>query len=325
MQQVELKVLKSKPRDRSRYMDLSGLINARLIVDSDSYLHVGTGKEKFNVDVSKVKNLYAKMKSIDERFLRQVPLIRGYQEFASLASGIVILPGSSIKGNVRARLELSFHGFQGNVRSCFTKAGVIMEAPMGVTGWRHQKVWGSVIFENRREKCDFTKDDNICLICDIFGTSGLKSLVNFSDFIGFNIKLEYLDLPYGIKVEAVPPNSAFSGVIDFMNLKDYELGLLLLGMRVIDGRVGRRAILGRFKYRSLMGDKKFGRVRFVIDEIKLSNFSSKLTVGPIHLNPEETATGEKLDKLCKSLAELSYGKFKDEIEIVEEVEKIDKL
>ncbi|MEM3986476.1 MAG: RAMP superfamily CRISPR-associated protein [Candidatus Methanomethylicia archaeon] len=325
MRRIELRVLKNKPRDRSRYIDLSGSIDVRLIVDSDSYLYVGTGVEKFSVDINKVKNLYAKMKNINERFLRQVQLTQGYQEFASLISGTVVLPGSSIKGNVRTRLELSFHGFQGNVRSCFTKAGIIRKARVGAIGWRHQKVWGNVVFENRRKKCDFTKEDNVCLICDIFGTSGLKSLVDFSDFIGLNIKLEYLDLPYGIKVEAAPPESTFSGRIDFMNLKDYELGLLLLGMKIIDGRVGRRILLGRFKYRSLMGNKKFGRVKFIIDKIKLSNFSSKLTLGSICLNPEEAATGENLDKLCKSLVELSYEKFKDEIEIVDEVEKIDEL
>lgn len=324
MQRIELKVLRSKPRDRGRYMDLSGSIDVKLIVDANSYLHVGTGREKFSVDVNKVKSLYAKVKTIDERFLKQITLVRDYQEFASLISG-VILPGSSIKGNVRARLELSFHGFKGNVRSCFIRAGAIMEAPVGVSGWRHQKLWEDVVFEDRGRPCDLTKVGEVCLICDIFGTSGLKSLVNFSDFVGLNVKLEYLDLPYDIKVEAAPPNSTFNGRIDFMNLKDYELGLLLIGMGITDRRIGRTVLLGRFKYRSLMGDKKFGRVRFVVDKIKLNHFSTKLTLGPICLNPGETVVGEGLDGICKSLVGLSLEKFKDEIKIVDEVGKIDEL
>jgi CRISPR/Cas system CSM-associated protein Csm3 (group 7 of RAMP superfamily) len=324
MQQIRLNVLRSKPRQRDTYRDLCGSMYVSIIADN-SYLHVGSGREKFEVDLKKLKDIYARRKRIDVSVLKELQLKIGYSEFASTTMGTVI-PGSSVKGNVRARLELSFHGFNGNVRSCFLKASRLTKlAGEGESGWRHQRVWGETILEDRGFPCDYTKMDNVCLICDLFGTAGLKSLIEFSDFIGLNVRLEALDLPYGMKVYAALQGSEFSGEISFINLKDYELGLLLLGMGIVNDSTGRSVILGRFKYRKLMDDKKFGRVKYKINKINLSKFSDKLAIGNLTINPGSSIEGEKLNTICRELANLSLKHFQNELRIVDEVEILEKL
>jgi len=318
MQQIRLNVLRSKPRQRDTYKDLCGSMNVSIIADN-SYLHVGSGREKFEVDLKKLKEIYARRKRIDASVLKELQLKTGYSEFTSTTMGTVI-PGSSVKGNVRARLELSFHGFNGNVRSCFLKV-----SKKGKGSWRHQKVWGKTVFENRGPPCNYTETGDVCLVCDLFGTAGLKSLIEFSDFVGLNVRLEALDLPYGMKVYAAPQGSEFSGEISFMNLKDYELGLLLLGMGIVNGSTGRSVILGRFKYRGLMDNKKFGRVKYKINKINLSKFSDKLAIGNLTINPGSSIEGEKLNTICKELANLSLKHFQNELRIVDEVEILEKL
>ncbi|MCS7369530.1 MAG: RAMP superfamily CRISPR-associated protein [archaeon GBS-70-058] len=323
MQQARLNVLRSSPRDRGVYRDLCGLMDVSLFPDN-SYLHVGSGREVFEVDLKRLKEVYGRRRRIDESVIRELRLKTGYSEFASTAMGVVI-PGSTVKGNVRARLELSFHGFNGKVRSCFLRASRIVKVEKGGSGWRHQRVWSETVFEDRGPPCDYTRMDNVCLICDLFGTAGLKSLIEFSDFIGSNVKLEALDLPYGMKVYAAPPGSEFNGEISFMNLKDYELGLLLLGMGVMNGSFGRSVILGRFKYRGLMDNKKFGIVKYKVNRISLNRYSSKLVINDLTINPGDHIEGEKLDTLCKVLANLSLKHFENEFRIVDEVEILEKL
>jgi CRISPR-associated protein Csa1 len=206
-----------------------------------------------------------------------------------------------------------------------TGYALAIEAEEGESGWRHQRVWGETILEDRGFPCDYTKMDSVCLICDLFGTAGLKSLIEFSDFIGLNVRLEALDLPYGMKVYAAPQGSEFSGEISFMNLKDYELGLLLLGMGIVNGSTGRSVILGRFKYRGLMDNKKFGRVKYKINKINLSKFSDKLTIGNLTINPGSSIEGEKLNTICRELANLSLKYFQNELRIVDEVGILEKL
>ncbi|MEM3545994.1 MAG: hypothetical protein QW547_02620 [Candidatus Bathyarchaeia archaeon] len=320
VRRVELRVVREKPRDRSSFRDLCGFLDVSIVVDDGSYLHVGAGREVFEADVEKLKELYVKRGIID------ISLLRGteYQDFASTSRGVVI-PGSSVKGNVRAKLELSFHNFQGSVRSCFIKAGIIRGISIGTSGWRHQRVWSETVFEDRGFPCDFTRIGSVCLLCDLFGTSGLKGLIDFSDFVCPDVKLEALNLPYGIKVRAAPPGTTFNGRIDFTNLKDYELGLLLLGMGIMNSRIGRSVILGRFKYRSLIGGKRFGRVRYRINGLMLNRFSTELSVGSLHIRPETTILDEGIDELCKLLVDSSSEHFKNEIKIVDEVGILDGL
>lgn len=320
MQQIRLKVLRNNPRDRSTYRDLCGLIDVSIITDN-SYLHVGSGRERFEVNLNKLKEIYTKRKYIDINTIKELQLKAGYSDFVSTSKGIVI-PGSSVKGNIRARLELSFHGFNGSVRSCFLRASHIVRANKGESGWRHQKVWSETVFEDRGFPCDYTKNNNVCLICDLFGTSGLKSLIGFSDFIGLNVKLEALDLP---KVYAAAPSSEFNGKISFMNLKDYELGLILLGMGIVNSSIGRSVTLGRFKYKGLISDKKFGRIKYKINKIILNRFSSKLIINYLTFNPGSSIESEDLNTLCKELVNLSLKHFENEFKIVDEVSILDKL
>ncbi|MBC7092223.1 MAG: hypothetical protein H5T50_10025 [Nitrososphaeria archaeon] len=326
MQSVRLKVVRYNPRPRDFYIDLCGHLAVSIIVEGDkqSYLHIGSGKEFFKADISELKEAYSKKEF--EHFLGKIKSIKGYDKFASTIKGSII-PGSSIKGNVRSRLELSFKGYQDTVDSCFINAGkpVVKELLKGASGWRHYKVWNEVLSEDRGIPCNFTSMGRICVICDLFGSAGLKSLIDFSDFENVNSNIEYLDLPFGIRVEAVPAESEFRGKVFFKNLKDYELGLLLLGMGIKDYRVGRKVILGRFKYRSKLNSFKFGRIKYKLNELKLSRYSKTLSIEDVNLQPNTLVKGDLLDRLCKLLTDLALKKFENRFRIVDEVKILDEL
>lgn len=328
MQSVSLRVVRDNPRLRDSYIDLCGYLDASIIVDSNklSFLHIGSGKEFFEVNINELKEVYSKVKHIDASFLNKIKIKKGYDEFASRAKKIII-PGSSIKGNVRSRIELSFKGYNGIVRSCFINAGrPIAKEPMkGFFGWRHYRIWKEVLSENRGVPCNFTEMNKVCLVCDLFGTSGLKSLIDFDDFECVNANIEYLDLPFGIKVQAVSAGSEFKGRIYFKNLKEYELGLLLLGMGIKDSFEGRSVILGRFKYRSKMDSFKFGRVKYRLNELKLSKYSRLLSIDNIVLQPNKSIKGDQLSKLCKLLTDSALKKFENEFKIIDEVKILDEL
>ncbi|MEM2178319.1 MAG: RAMP superfamily CRISPR-associated protein [Candidatus Methanomethylicaceae archaeon] len=328
MQSISLKVARDDPRPRDSYTDLCGYLDASIIVDSDklSFLHIGSGKEIFEVNINELKELYSKFKRVDESFLNKIKVKKEYDKFISTAKNIII-PGSSIKGNIRSRIELSFRGYNGIVKSCFINAGkpITKEPIEGTTGWRHYRIWKEVLSEDRGGPCNFTVMNKVCLLCDLFGTSGLKSLIDFNDFECVNAKIEYLDLPFDIKVQAISAGSEFKGRIYFRNLKEYELGLLLLGMGIKDSFEGRRVILGRFKYRSIMNSFKFGRVKYRLNELELSKYSRPLSIDNITLQPNTSIKGDLLNKLCKLLTDFTLKKFENEFRIIDEVKILDEL
>ncbi|MBS7612359.1 hypothetical protein KEJ27_09225 [Candidatus Bathyarchaeota archaeon] len=328
MQSKSLRVVRSSPRLRNSYTDLCGYLDVSVIVDGDSlsFFHIGSGRKFFKPNIDELKKAYLKLGCIHESLIDRIKIEKDYDEFASTTKGIVI-PGSSIKGNVRSRIELSFKGYEGTVDSCFINAGkpLIGELTKGTSGWRHYRIWGEVLFEDRGVPCNFTVMDEVCLVCDLFGTYGLKSLIDFSDFECVNASIKHLDLPFGISVQAVPAGSEFRGRIDFKNLKDYELGLLLLGMGIEGSHEGRRTILGRFKYRGTLDSFKFGKVRYRVNELKLSQYSKTLSSGGIDLQPDSSAKGDLLSRLCKSLTDLTLKKFQNRFRIINEVEILDRL
>ena len=328
MQSIGLRVIRNKPRPRDSYTSLCGYLDVSIVVDGDklSFLHVGSGKEFFKVDINELKEAYSKVGRINGSFINRIKIEKGYDEFASTSKGLVI-PGSSIKGNIRSRIELSFKGYEGTVDSCFINAGkpLIRELMKGTFGWRHYKVWKEVLSEDRGVSCNFTSMDKICLVCDLFGAPGLKSLIEFNDFECTTGNIKYLDLPLGIKVQAVGAGSEFRGKIYFKNIEDYELGLLLLGMGIKDSCEGRNVILGRFKYRSKVNSFKFGRVKYRVNELKLSNYSKTLSMGDINLQPNFSIKGDLLNNVCSSLTDLTLKRFENRFRIVDEVGILNEL
>lgn len=322
-------VLRNPPRRRDICSGLAGRLEVSII--AESHLHVGQGGQKpfVKVDEEGIRRLRGPL-SVRE-VGRYVDFQAGVAPF-SRVSGVPTIPGGTVKGNVRARLELSFRSKDNVVRACFLKAGRPLDkpSPSGAIGWRHQRIWSHAIREDRRA-CNFITERKVCLLCDIFGSAGLSSLVNFSDFplTGGSDKMEIIDLPYGMKLEAARPGSIFNGFIGFRNLTPEELGLLFLGMNLRSGRISDQVLLGRLKYHNAqtLGGRIFGRIRYRLNEVRLSGLSS----GPIRAGGVEVGIGErldggmKLDAFVKGLVDRSLKRFGDEICLVDEVRAIDQL
>ncbi|MEM0049614.1 MAG: RAMP superfamily CRISPR-associated protein [Candidatus Bathyarchaeia archaeon] len=316
----KVKVLRRKPKVRSGFGDLCGVIYATLT--ADSYVHVGSS-EIFTVN----ENLLAKLIKSGERNIKrllQAVELRERIPF-NVSGGRPVIPGSSIKGNIRSRLELSFRPKDGYVRSCFIRASrpLIKEPLKGTSGWRHFKIWGKVLFEDRESPCDFTRMGKVCLICDLFGTAGLKSLIDFGDFVGegdARDMLEPLSLEYGINLLAAKPGSKFNGRILFHNLSPSELGLLFIGMKV-----GKSVLLGRLKYRHVVSGKTFGKARYDVKAIEFLRESRDFEVGGLRIKGGDRIEGEELDKLINGLMSLANEEFKDEIVDVDEVAIVERI
>lgn len=309
MQVQRVEVVRQPPSDRSIYKGLIGSIEAS--ITTISYLHVGSGPQ-------------AAVKVLEDK-TGKIRFEEGYMPFASIGRRITI-PGSSVKGNIRARLELSFKSKNGKVKSCFVRASLLYrEPPIGKHGWRHYRIWEHVLKEDRGIPCDHTKGAPVCLICNIFGTAGLKSLIEVSNFSGDNITGEPQDLEHGIRLIAVPPNTCFRGSIYFYNLKPEELGLVFLGMGLTESKVGMPVLLGRLKYRKQVSGRTFGRVRYEVLGIRLSKYSQPLRIGENDLMKPGSYEKGRLDEIIKTLTRYALHTYEGEFQIVKEVDIIEKL
>lgn len=265
----------------------------RVRIRSEGYLHVGTGLERLELPPAEQLEEELRRQGWDRTVERLAQTVsRGFMEMTTVA-GKPCVPASSVKGNVRSRIELSLIGRNGEVRSCFIRASPPQLAG-GRRAWRHRAIWGDeVLREDRGYPCDLTRGDEVCLVCNLFGTAGLKGLIEFSDFVGDNVVLEPVEGEFGIKLMAARPGSEFTGTVSFSNLRPWELGLLLFGMGIRNGPVGEQVLLGRLKYVGTIGGRPIGRVRYVLDSVRLSPLSD-----PLHeVRPGQEVSGEGLRRL----------------------------
>ncbi len=323
MQAYNVEVVRGKPRDRSSWGRLAGSISVSIQVCSrglgdpfDSYLHVGSGNERLEVGGGLAREAVK-----PERFTGLVKQMSGLVSKGEMdmtrAGGALVVPGSSVKGNLRSRIELSFKPVNGRVRSCFSRT---TKPPVKTPkiAWRHWRVWGDTLKEDRGLPCDYIRDGEVCLVCDIFGAPALSSLVFFDDFVGEKVRPEVVDAGYGSRVIAAPPGSVFHGKVWFRNLAEEELGLLLFGMGVSSSPIGRPVLLGKFKYRGAVGNRSMGRVRYIVESISLSPISASL----LTLKPGEIARGSKLTETLKLLSDSLNSRLSGELRIVDEVARL---
>jgi len=334
--QPSLKVARRRPRDRSKPSGLVGRLRVSLRTcskglgdDYDSYLHIGSGMVRVSFD----RSLLAKaarargredLERIVERLAETMSL--DYGQFSATCLGLVV-PGSSVKGNVRSRLELSFVPRGDTVRACFIRSSPPRPVPkLGQHGWRHYRIWERAL-QGHRDACSCTGgwgECEVCILCDLFGTAGLKGLVEFSDFVGADVSIARLDLPTGEKVEAAPPGSRFSGEVTFTSLEPVELGLVLFGIGLRSSRVGKPVLLGKLKYRRDL-PHVFGVVRYELERLELAPLSKPLKAGGVDLAPGSVARGEQLDRLVGELVNLAKSEFDGELVDVDEVGAVDRL
>jgi len=314
-QRVE--VIRNRPRDRGVFEGLVGILN--ILIETLTPLHITSPQMPLKVDEEHLRRVLERYGGINESSVEEVCFEEHYTPFLTSA-GRPTIPGSSVKGNVRARLELSFRAVDGRVRSCFLMAGRLTRPPSrGRHGWRHHKLWGDVLMEERKP-CNFLREGRVCLICDLFGAPGLKSLIDFSDFVGEEIELQPMELGMGVRILAAPRGSSFRGKITFRNLKPHELGLLLLGMGLKEGRVGGPRLLGRFKYRTHLG-----RVRYVVEALTLSRYSTPLRFPSIEVGAGEEIVRKEINPIVEALTREAMREYGEELTLIEEAEVVERI
>lgn len=313
-----------QPRDGSAEEALTGLMRLRCEVSTEppSFLHIGSGSLVF---AAKPGELGASM-SFDEAVsaVRRRPQLARYEYMGLVRyGGVPCIPGSSLKGTCRARIELLTRAADNTVPVGFRQATPppASRPAKGTHGWRHFRIWEPATWEDRGPDCDATKGGSVCAACDIFGAPGLSSRVFFGNLAAERGAQVYeLELDYGERVEAVGPGAVFRGEASFSWLRPFELGLVLIGLGAKEDGSFAKILLGKSKYRerrivraspgtwrglSLAGAKaRFGVVEFSLEEVRLVRGMTRCEALPscgVEEGPYIAYRGDCLKELVKWL------------------------
>ncbi len=181
---------------------------------------------------------------------------KDYVKFMNTEKGLVI-PGNTVKGIIRSRLELLMDC------ACYN---CLSNKPSKTKSNKYIS-----IFHPKRKYSDRFDPDRgreVCYVCDLFGNAGLASRVNFSDMEFHEGKVSFVK-KRGMTYQVVEKGSVFKGNIVLNNPKPDEIGMLLYGAGYRGQGKWKTLLMGRFKYE----DKDFGRVKF---NISIDNADSYL-------------------------------------------------
>lgn len=152
----------------------------------------------------------------------QVPTVKRMYK----CGGIPCIPGSTVKGAVRSRIELGAYGAGGEVLAEIKDPPLQVLPQPGRHGWRHARVWCESVFESRPSVI-------VSKLEDLFGSAGkeiaLASRVFFSDMVADSFDTRLLVLDHNETVEAVVSGSTFKGEVVLANASLEDLGLVLYG------------------------------------------------------------------------------------------------
>ena len=304
-----VRVLTRPPTPRDEFKPITGIIELKIKVAEDSYLFIGSGKKALSFDEKELERLKA-VSNLDMIRSFALRLSYDFETFQKIGDNFSIV-GSSVKGAVRTRLEFLFKSVNGEVPACFRVYRMERIPP------RFLSIWGKVV-EETRPPCNYQKEGKVCEICDIFGAPGLQSLVMFTNFIseGNEKKFERVTLITGEKIIGAKPGTTFNGRIIFRNLKDYQLGLVFLAMRIQERKP---ILMGKFKYRPVKDANgrilKFGRVYFSIMNIQL------------HIADETTKQlAEDTEEFVKTMVDKAKMKFEKYLRVeFDEVKRVNEI
>jgi RAMP superfamily. len=304
MQASRIEVYREPPTPRDSYTGLSGVLKLKL--KAISYIHVGSGAEALTIpSVGEVESM---LRRGFDRAIEELNRKIGsdFQENIKVSKKPCI-PGSTVKGRTRSRIELSIppRG-DGKQWSCFNKA-TFPQSRGKLTAWRHRKLWDEkTVTQDRGPSCDLTLGNTVCLTCDMFGAAGLQGLVYFNDFVGEPAMLEKISGEFDMKLEAIRPGSELVGNIYFRNLSEARLGLLLYGLGICGTPSGSRILIGRLKYRRKLAGKEFGAAAFTLTDVQFTHYRQS----------------ENLNTLCSRLWEAAKKEY--DVREFDEVERLER-
>jgi hypothetical protein len=254
---IRVNVIKKPPTPRDylspeRY---NAIFQVEAHIPKNSYLFIGDiefQKEefaKFKKNIDEVFNRIIRSRKIDysiiQNILREYPLIKSIKQSSSTAMLLnkPYLPASSLKGAIRSRLEYKFIPKNGSSYSCYISTS--LEEINELFARRHINFWGEDV-KLFRYPCNIELSRDICIVCDMFGTPGLSSRIDFTNAMPVGeIKLEIKD-EHGQKIQVISSNSRFKFEILCRNFNLEELGLLFTAMELYTNSP---ILIGRFKYR----------------------------------------------------------------------------
>ena len=304
------------------------LVSLKVVSD---YLFIGSGRvakrglEEALGRVRGIENISSvdnALRAAGQAVTRVMPVKDFYRVFNPYSGRVQpAIPGSSLKGAVRARIELASRGKI--VVAGFLYPGpdtdVLQQLPpIGVHGWRHARIWCESVAEIRRmEKLPSIADD-------LFGMAqygySLGSRVFFGTLYPVDSKLECQELllDHNERVCAVPKGAIFRGEIVAVNVDVKELGLLFYGLGLDKLLCGKRPwiLLGASKYRCrTVGSsrKTFGIVEVSVENIVPAPWS--------HMEWSKWATGKSVEEMVRGAVERALEAFPGLPKCFDEVER----
>ena len=315
---------------------LSGIVGrlelkARLV----DRVHVGSGELRLSIKdrglVVKLARELLATKDPHRAAKRALELMSVEQAFVKLGDRLCI-PGSTIKGLVRSRLELMAgrRGQDVKASACLSVAGPLLAKPPapGLPGWRHAKIWGSAVLVER-ERESYHEEGlaaDLCPICNLLGAPGVASRVYFSDLCCVERCSPSICAfqEYGMRLEVLEPGATLSGALTLRGVALEELGLLFIGLG-FDGSSFKPLLVGRAKYMA----ENFGRVVFEPRSLVVVRELSVELLRSVGLSPRCegrycVVEGVELNKLLVEAFKAARGKYPD-IEPFSEAEEKERL
>ncbi|MCD6514056.1 MAG: hypothetical protein J7L07_03955 [Candidatus Odinarchaeota archaeon] len=311
-------IIRSPPSNRGQ-IQISLSMKIKAHVHENSFIHIGAGRTLVMVP-KELDNIVKKERVTIDDLRRISRQMRSDVEPTFKVNDKPIIPGSSLKGAIRSRVEYLFKSSPHDVPACFR-----VQSRQPITSrikrrfWRHFLIWGEDVVSEVRQGCDPKRGD-VCVVCDLFGAPGLLSKVFFGNALPINdVKLEVLTVRFGrgrlVKVEAIPPRSEFKFKMVVNGASLEQLGLLFLGMRVNEGKP---ILIGKFKYREVETNKgvfRFGRLILKIEKINAASFSRNAI-------EKEGMNFENVQKFVEKCVVIAKNKFKGYMRNIDETREL---
>ena len=293
----------------------NGRVSLRLILSVtvvSDYLFIGSGREELvgiklgTLDLNRLganevyglaRQLGSRAASVKGFFKTMNPVTKRLQP---------AIPGSSLKGAARARIELASRATREKPEVIapflYDTGALSSPPPRGRHGWRHVRIWCESIGETRVKE---TAQPSIHE--DLFGFVGgefsLQSLVHFGTLypVDDNLDCVPLELDHKERLCAVTKGATFRGEIIAYNVTAEYLGLILysLGLDKVLCNKEPRILLGSSKYRCrnvlrgpYRGKRSFGVVKTGIEDVEIAPWSRDYW--------RELGLGSNVDEIVKN-------------------------
>lgn len=318
MQKIEVERFEYTARDSILSDRDMYILKLSCIVDNDSYLFSSSlpiilEREKMEKVIrSRLEEL--KSRNVNERDLleevsklvREISIIKKTggttREFSKINERYFI-PGSTLKGAIRSRIEYKFKVHNGTIKSCY----IVESDFLRNQAVNHIKFWGESVTTSRG-RCDATRG-KVCIVCDMFGSPSLASLVYIDDaymYKGDSMRVNELN-----GIEAIEPGSIFTTTIICKNFDSLRLGLLLLGLELFSNSP---VLVGMYKYRfnvklgRLFKERySFGLIKFKLDEIYSFKERSSIDVNDLIKKCKDTLDDKLNEYIDWERGVIRYG------------------